>query len=276
MIVDTHVHVVSPDRTTHPQQSDAPDWHSLSGEALLAEMDATGVDRAVLVQTYFTYGYDNAYMTEVALAHRDRFVSVCVLDPLDPASPDTLSRLVAERGVRGIRLMNDRGRMAVTTDDPRTFPLWQRVAELGIVVCIASLIEDVFRVRVPLELFPKVPVAIDHIWGLKVGDGPDFPMLAPVLDLASCANLTVKIATNNSFAVRQGSGTPEQLYGLLVEHFGARRVMWGSNYPAHTHVYGKLDERVDLARRDLAFLSEEDRRWVMGETALRLWPMLRA
>jgi len=275
MIVDTHVHVVSDDREKYPVTTKPPAWPPTSGETLLAKMDEAGIDRAVLVQTYFTYGYDNSYMTDVALAHPKRFVSVCVLDPLAPTTPDQLVQLVEKHGVRGIRLMNDRAHNVISIDDPRTFPLWERIGALGIPVCIASLIDDVARVRVPVERFPHVQVAIDHIWGLKVGDPPFFDRIKPVLDLAPYPNLYVKIAVNNSFALRESKAEAQDFYGLLVDRFGARRIMWGSNYPAHSSVYGTLRERKDMGTNDLSFLGEEERRWILGETALSLWPNLR-
>ena len=57
------------------------------------------------------------------------------------------------------------------------------------------------------------------------------------------------------------------------DRFGAKRVMWGSNYPA-THDRS-LKEQLAMAREELSFLPSEDQRWLFGETALTLWPMLR-
>jgi L-fuconolactonase len=275
MIVDTHVHVVTDDRSRYPQRDKPPAWPPTTGEMLLKMMDTAGIDKAVLVQTYFTYGYDNSYMTDIATARPDRFTSVCVLDPLDPKAPDELEMLVTKRGVRGIRLMNDRAHNVISLDDPKTFPLWERIATLGIPVTVAALIDDVARTAVPAAHFPGVKIAVDHIWGLKVGDGPAFDPIRPVLDLARHPNVYVKIAANNSFAVRQGNGTTRDFYGLIVKTFGANRVMWGSNYPAHAQAYGSLDERTKLAQADLSFLSEEDRGCLLSGTALTLWPELR-
>jgi hypothetical protein len=36
-----------------------------------------------------------------------------------------------------------------------------------------------------------------------------------------------------------------------------------------------LKDQFDLARQELSFLPQEDQRWIFGETALTLWPMLR-
>jgi len=275
MIVDTHVHVVSDNREKYPPADKAPAWPPTTGENLVALMDEAGIDHALLVQSYFTYRYNNVYMMDVARAYPERFLSVCVLDPLASTTPDMLTYLVRRRGVRGVRLMNDRAHNIVSIDDPRTFPLWERIAALDIPVCIASLIDDVSRLSVPLGRFPDVRVAIDHIWGLKVDAGPTFNRIKPVLELAHHPNLYVKIAPNNSFAVREAKATPRDFYGLLVERFGAKRLMWGTNYPAHRDAYGSLKERMELGMQDLSFLDAQERRFVFGETALSLWPGLR-
>jgi predicted TIM-barrel fold metal-dependent hydrolase len=85
----------------------------------------------------------------------------------------------------------------------------------------------------------------------------------------------LKITPNNSYAVREGGTTPEAFFGTLVERFGAHRIMWGSNYPAHWDKYGTIRDRLPLMQKDLAFLPAEDQRWIFGETALTLWPSLR-
>jgi L-fuconolactonase len=278
MIVDTHVHIVSDNNTRYKRIDEGQELAlpPTTVDVLLLSMAEAGVDRATLVQAYFTYRFDNSYLTDAANAHPDRFATVCVLDPLDKSSPDRLSVLVTRHGVRGLRLMNDRGRTPVSLDDPSTFPLWERAAEHNIPVCIAALLGDVPLVRVPLARFPNVKVVLDHIWGLNIGSGPPFDLLKPVFDLAEYPNFYLKVAPTNTHAVRQAKSNPIDLYGPLIERFGARRIMWGSNFPVRYGGYGSLKERIERERNDFAFLSDDDRRWIFGDTALSLWPALRA
>ena len=60
----------------------------------------------------------------------------------------------------------------------------------------------------------------------------------------------------------------------LVDVFGAKRIMWSSNYPAHPQ-FGDIKARLQSSQKALAFMPEEDRRWIFSETALSLWPSLR-
>jgi L-fuconolactonase len=274
MIIDTHCHVVSGNKEKYPQQPNPPAWPLTTVETMLSMMDESGIGKALLVQTYFTYKYDNRYMAESALAHSNRLLAVAILDPVAPDTPDTLSQLVEKHGVRGLRMMNDTGHMPVTMDDPKNFPVWERAEKLGIPLCLAALLPDVARAAVPLERFPNVKVCLDHIWGLKLADSPRYESLKPVLDLARYPNAHIKIAPNNSFAIAEAGGSHEAFYNLLLEHFGSQRILWGSNYPAHSKPYGGLKSRTDLARKEFAYLSPADRDAIMGGNALRLWPGL--
>jgi predicted TIM-barrel fold metal-dependent hydrolase len=86
-------------------------------------------------------------------------------------------------------------------------------------------------------------------------------------------NLYLKFSSETIYAARKGKSTPKDFFSLILDRFGSRRIMWGSNFPA-THDRG-LKEQFAMARQELAFLPEEDQRWLFGETALSLWPMLR-
>src|SRR5947207_15473450 len=101
MRVDTQAHVVSADQERYPLNPpgteaaafidsrwfDAP---ALAAEDLLGRMDATGIDRAVLVQAFSAYQYDNRYTAAAAAAHRARLARSC-LTALDNA-PVTMIR----------------------------------------------------------------------------------------------------------------------------------------------------------------------------------------
>jgi predicted TIM-barrel fold metal-dependent hydrolase len=117
-----------------------------------------------------------------------------------------------------------------------------------------------------------VKVSFEHSWGHKVG-APPYPLLEPLFALAENPNVYIKTAINNIVAARDGGGTPRELYAKLVEVFGAKRIMWSSNYPAHPHL-GGLKERLDISKKELAFLSAEDQAWILGKTALSFYPAL--
>ncbi|MGH7932473.1 MAG: amidohydrolase family protein [Candidatus Binataceae bacterium] len=276
MVVDTHVHVVAEDQRRYPRQLSGAhtEWvRDTSGEKVLSLMGEAGIDRTMLVQAYGAYKYDNSYAADCAVAHPDRFASVCIVDPLQNDAPDKLSYWVKERHVRGMRLFNLTEPEGNWLDDPRTFPLWERAASLAIPLCVCTRFHDLPRLRPALERFPGVPLALDHLGLPRLDDGPPYDALKPLFEMARLPNVYLKFSTVSMYAVRRGKSTARELFQRLLERFGARRMMWGSNYPA---TYDRsLKAQLELARGELSFLPEEDRRWLFGETALTLWPMPR-
>jgi predicted TIM-barrel fold metal-dependent hydrolase len=169
-----------------------------------------------------------------------------------------------------------RGRLpASSLGDPATFPLWERMRSLGIPLAVNDRIGDIAKIRKAMDKYPDVKVAFEHAWGHKVGAPPAYSLLDPLFALADNPNVYIKTAINNIAAAREAGGTPRQFYTKLVEVFGARRIMWSSNYPAHPK-FGGVKERLDIAKQELAFLSGMDPAWIFGETALSLYPSLRS
>jgi predicted TIM-barrel fold metal-dependent hydrolase len=56
----------------------------LPAEEFLNLMDAAKVDRAILVQAFGAYKYDNSYVADAAARYPDRFVAVCIVDAVAP------------------------------------------------------------------------------------------------------------------------------------------------------------------------------------------------
>ena len=275
MIVDTHVHVIANDQARYPRKAGPlPDWvQDLSAETLLQLNREAGIDRTILVQGFGPYGFDNTYAADCAIAHRDKFASVCIVDHCAPDAPATLTYWVKERGVRGLRLFTVE-EPEVFIDDPRLLPLWERAAELAIPVCLLMRSHQLERLPSLLERFPQTPVALDHAALPRLRDGAPYTSLKPLFDLARFPHLYLKFSSETIYASLRGKSTPRDFFERLVERFGSRRLMWGSNFPATND--RSLKEQLLMAREELSFLREEDQRWIFGATALLLWPELRS
>ncbi|MEE2925900.1 MAG: amidohydrolase family protein, partial [Chloroflexota bacterium] len=130
MIIDTHTHVVSSDKSKHPLDPGARGWStevSNDVEDLISEMDGAGVQCATLVQPAGTYGLDNIYQCDSAKQYAPRTVAVGILDPAAPDAADKLSYWVNEHGMNGVRLQSQ-----AEPDDPRCDILWERAEALGV------------------------------------------------------------------------------------------------------------------------------------------------
>jgi len=271
MIIDTHTHVVSSDKVKHPLDPGARGWStevSNNVEDLIAEMDRAGVDGATLVQPNATYGLDNSYQCDSAKQYAPRTVAVGILDPAAPDAADKLSYWVHERGMQGVRLQSQ-----AEPDDPRCDALWQRAAGLGVPISLGGggQPEKVHRMRTVGARHPDVLFAPDHFAGWS-GARDKAAMTTALEGLAQLPNAYLRISSTSLGPYADLTPPEQELFRRVIEAFTPRRVMWGSNFPS-SRAGGYLGQ-VQLGQTALPWLSDADRRWIMGETAHTLWPML--
>ena len=107
--IDAHLHVWAPAEEAERfpfagslAGSDAKNEPPLPGHAglLLAEMEAAGVDRAVIVQPG-NHAFDHRYVSSVLQAHPDRFIGMLLADPDPSGSAWRSSRRCAGRRATG-------------------------------------------------------------------------------------------------------------------------------------------------------------------------------
>ena len=77
-IIDSHVHVWRADAILYPviRSLGLPEGFDAPAELLLKEMEAAGVDKAVLVQPS-NYEFDNRYLSHCLTAYPGRFIWCC-------------------------------------------------------------------------------------------------------------------------------------------------------------------------------------------------------
>jgi predicted TIM-barrel fold metal-dependent hydrolase len=279
-IFDIHPHVVSHDHARYPFSNVfdhvAPyvTERPIDTDQMLAEMDAAGVAKSALVHASTAYGYDCSYVADSAAAHPGRFASVCSIDVRAADAPERLRYWIVERKMNGLRIFTAGGTMAENSDwlvDAETFPAWETATELGIPVCL-QMKAGGFRILPKLlERFPNVRIILDHVSHPKASDGPPFHAADPLWALKGAKNVYLKISTTNFPEWNEGASTTEAFLGKCIDTFGIDRIAWGSNYPASV---GPLSALVELAKRELAFLSERDREQIFSGTAQALYPTL--
>ena len=275
-IIDTHTHVVAADEAAYPlKPAGLPgDWYRsapCTAEQLLECMDAAGVDGAVLVQGVGAYSYDNRYAADSAAACPARFASACCVD-VDGEDPlADLDYWLCERGMQGVRLFALAREGPSWLADARTFPLWERARVLGAQVIVTIFYSQLPELDAVLSRFPDVPVSLDHCAFPPLA-GPPWQAAEPLLSLARHPNLYLKVSTHVIDAAGENAGDPADFVCLLAEHFGADRLLWGSDFcQTHDRPYAEL---VALGARAFAGLRAEDRGLCLGANALRLWPKL--
>jgi predicted TIM-barrel fold metal-dependent hydrolase len=278
-LIDIHPHIVSPDTQRYPiaplggQRSTWSEEQPATFQQLIVAMDEAGVDKAAIVHSSTTYGFDNSYVADAVAAVPQRFDGVFSVDILAEDAPQKIRHWVG-RGLGGLRIFTTGSTMkgqAPILGDPRIHAGWEAAGEAGLSICLqitAAALPDVEKL---LQRYPAFPVVIDHMLKPDLSAGPPYAQARHVFGLARYPNLYLKLTDRNTTMARQGLATPETFFGRVVEEFGADRIAWGSNWPSSD---GTLAQIADDLRRCIAFLPEADRHWIMAGTAQKLYPHL--
>lgn len=278
MIVDTHVHIwemppIAPIGPTAPGWKSKPD-EPATAEMLIEDMAANGVDRSVLVQTSWST-WDNGYVADAARRFPERFVSMGLIDPLDPANAEKAKYWARERGMAGFRLHPVYYEEAVLTAT-RNRALWQAIADLRLVVQVHMRPQHAAQVAQIAAEFSTVPILVDHLAYPEIGKPGWLDAYRPVLDLARNPNVYVKVSD-----IKGRSQQPFPFKDVQVairavyEAFGPQRLLWGTGYPAHhrtKHGWLSLADELRLVRSGFDFLSEKEKAMLLGGNADRIWP----
>jgi predicted TIM-barrel fold metal-dependent hydrolase len=273
-IVDTHAHVYHPDEARYPKIANAlrPPERTGDIDHLRRDMRSAGVARAVLVQTGTAYGWDNRLLADAALANAGWAVGVCTLDPAAEASAAELERLAVGYNVRGLRMEPTRSGQPAF-DHPGADRLWAAARRLGVVICAHVRSPFLGQLAQLLSRYPDVPVVLDHAAYPQAAEGVDSETVTQVAALARFPKLHLKL----TFAVTGSEGAYpfEDMHAILmrlIEAYGPDRCTWGSDFPCELWLRGKATYQTHLALFTEALnLSEDERRAILEETAMRLW-----
>src|ERR1700746_3889177 len=115
--IDAQVHAYERNHPGRPWLGTLRGPAEVTGDQMVAAMDAVGVDGAVLVSPFSLYGYDASYAREVSARHPDRFAVIKPVDPPDPAVAETIADWAATVGTVGVRVMLNRD-LSTDPDDP--------------------------------------------------------------------------------------------------------------------------------------------------------------
>ena len=277
MIIDTHVHVWEIDPPRYPIGPTAPNWTALPDEPgtaaeLLAEMDAHGVDRAVLVQTSWST-WDNGYIADSVQRFPDRFIGHGLIDPQDPDNATQLRYWTLDRGLAGYRFhpMYYPDEKILLT--PQNGPLWEEIAGLDVVIQFHLRAEQADQVATLAARYPHLRLIIDHMGYPQVQADP--ALFDPIVELARYDNVCFKLS---DVAGRAQQPFPyadvHPFIQRLFNAFGANRTVWGTGHPGHhrqKHNWPSLADELRLIREGLPFLSTRDKEQILGETAAALW-----
>lgn len=278
-IIDIHPHIISKDEKKYPiaplggKRSAWSSERPIDFENLVASMNEAGVDKAAIVHSSTTYGYDNSYMCDSIATQPKRFTGVGAVDFAAADAPEKIRYWHGKR-VTGLRIFSAGSTMekqADTLDDPKTFKAWETCAELKIPVVTQLRREGLYMLYTLIRKFPNVKIIVDHLIRVPQNDQPPYDRAAFLFELAKYPNVYFKLSTNNVRHAKEHGATPETFFPKLVKEIPSNRIAWGSNYPASK---GSLKEMVDEAKSALSVLPQKDQEWIFAKTAQSLYPAL--
>jgi L-fuconolactonase len=244
----------------------------VTGDQVVAAMDAVGVDGAILVLPFSMYRYDASYALEMYATHPDRFGLVKPVDPTDPAVADTIAEWAATEGTVGIRVfLRDNA-----STDPAD-PAINRVLTLAATHSLPVNLACTGRLDQAGGLAarnPNTQLVIDHL-GLPQPHVPPAPAepfaaLPSLLALVVHDNIAVKVSgactlSREPFPYRD-IWDP---LGRVFDAFGFDRCMWGTDWTRAVNLLS-YEQSVE-AFRVTDRLSVSEKAALMGETLTKIY-----
>ena len=304
MIVDIHAHLMGPEvpgkafwdgftrlaavqtgRSEERIRQRLPDIWDLTGERLIADLDDAGVEKVMIMpvdwglvpafkESTLDIWEQHLIHADVAGQHPDRMITFACFDPRRPNAVELLERAVTELGMVGLKIHPAAG---FFPNERMVYPMYEKAMELGIPVRVHTGPE-------PKPLYSRhcQPVYVDDV-------AADFPDLSIILahaglsawwqEAAGVASVAPNVHLDISGWQPMAKLRPIEFYSTLrslIDTVGAKRIMWGSDYPALRLLMPEADwakaisEPSEAAKEKGISFSEDEVKAIMGDNAARL------
>ena len=230
--IDCQVHAYERNHPERPWSGFLQGPDEVTGDDMVAAMDALRVDGALLISPFSLYGYDASYALEVYAKHPGRFGLIRPFDPESETIEDDVAEWTGTPGVVGARIMLTA--QPFEADDPGLNRILAAGGKAGVPVNIMC------STKLPLLLElarrnPDTQIVVDHL-GLVQPPAPPaspepFADLPNVLSLAELGNVAIKISGAGTLA-HEPFPYPDIWEPLrrIFDAFGFDRCMWGTDW----------------------------------------------
>ena len=271
LTIDSQVHAYERDRPERPWAGTLQGPAEVTGDDMVAAMDAVGVDGALLVSPFSMYRYDASYALEVYAKHPTRFGLIRPFDPDSETIDEDLAQWTGTAGVVGARIMLSN--LEYEADHPGLNAILAAAGRIGVpvnVMCSTRL--PVFRELARRN--PDTQMVVDHL-GIAQPPAPPAPPepfadLPDVLALAELDNVAIKISGAGTLS-HQPFPYPDIWEPLrrIFDAFGFERCLWGTDW---TRAVNSLTyEQGVEAFRVTDQLSEDERSALMGGALAKIY-----
>ena len=270
-VVDVQVHAYERNSPERPWVGYLQGPEEVTGDDMVAAMDAVGVDGALLVSPYSMYGYDASYALDVYAKHPGKFALIRPFDPESESIDDEMAEWTGTPGVVGARIML--ARMDFGGDHAGLNRIMAAGGRAGVPVNVmASGKLDILRELARRN--PDTVTVIDHVGLAQPSEPPappdTFADLDAVLSLAELDNVVIKISGACTLA-QKPFPYPDIWEPLrrIFDAYGIERCMWGTDWTRAINVL-TYEQGVE-AFRVTDELSDSERSELMGGSLTKIY-----
>lgn len=270
--IDAQVHAYERDYPGRPWIGTLAGPAEVTGDDMVAAMDAVGVDGALLVSPWSMYRYDASYALEVHARHGDRFALIKPFDFTRAEVAEEVTDWAATPGAVGARIVllhED----APAADHPGLTAVLEAGARLGLPVNILCWDELEWFERLARR-HPHTSLVLDHL-GLRqpfVPPVPEAPFTAveQVAALARYDNVAIKIT--GACTLSHQPFPYDDIWPhleMLFTAFGFARCMWGTDWTRAVELLSYADGVEAFRCTDR--LSDAEREQLMGASLMGIY-----
>lgn len=270
-IIDTHLHVIYPDRFSYPWLAGAP-----------------RIDRAFPVEEYMrraeALGIEKALHMEVDVAENDMEAETEFVTSLDPrivgaiasgrpesdGFPAYLDRLVANSKVKGLRRV-----LHVVPDDVSASDRFAEnvglLARHGLTFDLCVLARQLGIGQALVDRCPDVQFVLDHCGVPDIEGGGFDAWRERITGIARRPNVAAKISGVIAYGGDDWTiGDLRPYVEHVIDSFGWDRVVWGSDFPVCTQT-ASLERWVEVTNELTKGASESERTRLLSANAERIY-----
>ncbi len=270
--IDAHVHVWTDDTAHYPL---AAGWKKedmrparFTPEDLFKHTKPAGVNRINLIQMRY-YGFDNSYMLDMMALYPEVFVGTAIIDPLGEA-PDRKIAELAKKKVRAFRIHPDLAKQPAAkwlqpAGYEKMFAAGAKNKQAMSCLIGPDALPELDRM---CKKYPDTPVIIDHLCRIGLTGAIEEKDIEALCAMAKHPRVLVKVGAFYALGKKKAPYTDlGPLIQKVIQAFGVKRCMWESDCPFQVSDGHKYQDSIDLIRKRLEFLTEDDRDWLLRRTA---------
>jgi predicted TIM-barrel fold metal-dependent hydrolase len=275
LIIDTHLEVWTFDPQFPFRHPEHPELKRVAVEAPIEnqvqQMKDFGLRYTVLVNPRY-FGWDNSYIDYSLHKYPGLFVAHGLLNPEDPKAAERLRYWMKERDFQGMRFSPIYAPKSTWLNSKEQYPLWKEAERLGAVFNFYILPHQMPMLEDMAGRFPGVKIVIDHLGKPDLRSADPWPEFRKMFRLKRFPQVWVSASEPYELSPMPKFPYVDTIpyFKATYEEFGGKQLIWGTGYPRPRWEL-PMDKELEFVDKALDFYTDEDRRLLLGENALRIW-----